>query len=280
MEIKGWKYYNHAAFPDMPPYKSPDLSVVESGEIWSLDGSPLLARWTSDFDKLDGGDWWYVIKDTPFDIAALKSKRRYEINKGIKNFDVRLIDPREYKEKLYEIQVASFAEYPEKYRPTVERDSFIASIDEWTELVTLGAFLRESGELCGYAQLYAEDERYVDFRALKVFPEYERLGINAALCAGVMAHYEEFLRNGGILCDGARSVSHETNFQDYLEKNFGFRKAYCRLCIAYSPKMKPIVKMLYPFRGLLARLDGNPKIHSINGVLKMESIVRGEYSKK
>jgi hypothetical protein len=44
--------------------------------------------------------------------------------------------------------------------------------------------------------------------------------------------------------------------------------------------MKPIVKMLYPFRGLLARLDGNPKIHSINGVLKMESIVRGEYSKK
>lgn len=279
MEIKGWKYYNHAAFPDLPPNEAPDLSVVESGEIWKLDGSPLLARWVSDFDKLDGGDWWYVIKDTPFDISSLKAKRRYEINKGVKNFDVRAIEPCQYKEELYKIQVAAFAAYPEKYRPTVEKESFIASIDTWQTQAVLGAFSRESGELCGYAMLYLENGKYVDFRALKVDPNFERAGINAALCAGVMVHFDEFLKNGGILCDGARAVSHETHFQDYLEKNFGFRKAYCKLCIAYSPKMKLIVKMLYPFRKLLAKLDGNSKIHSVNGVLMMESIVRGEFSK-
>lgn len=280
MKIKGWKYYNHAAFPDMPPYATPDLSVVENGDIWKLDGSPLLARWVTEFDKLDSGEWWYVIKDTPFDISKLKAKRRYEINKGLKSFDVRVIDPREYKERIYEIQVAAFAAYPEKYRPTVERESFIASIDEWGEFTAHGAFLKETGELMGYTLIYAEDEKYIDFRVLKAVPDAEKLSINAALCAGVMEHLNEFFERGGILCDGARSVSHETHFQDYLEKNFGFRKAYCKLCVAYSPKMKPIVKILYPFRKLLLKLDGNSKVHSINGVLRMESIVRGEYSQK
>ena len=280
MQIKGWKYYNHAVFPSTPPYETPDLSVVESGEIWSLDGSPLLARWVSDFDKLDSGNWWYVIKDTPFDISNLKAKRRYEINKGVKNFDVRVIDPSKYKERLYEIQVVSFSTYPKKYRPTVDRESFIASIDEWSDFVILGAFSRENDELCGYALLCTEAEKYVDFRALKVIPECERLGINAALCAGVMTHFDDFLKNGGIVCDGARSISHETKFQDYLEKNFGFRKAYCRLCIAYSPKMRPIVKALYPFRRILMRFDGISKIHSINAILKMESIARGELFEK
>lgn len=280
MKIKGWKYYNHAAFPDMPPYAEPDLSAVKSGEIWNLDGAPLLARWVTDFDKLDSGEWWYVIKDTPFDISKLKAKRRYEINRGMKNFDVRVIDPREYKERIYEIQVAAFAEYPEKYRPTVEKESFIESIDEWGEFTAHGAFLKETGELMGYTLIYAENERYIDFRVLKAMPDAEKLSVNAALCAGIMEHLGEFFEMGGILCDGARSVSHETHFQDYLEKNFGFRKAYCKLCVAYSPKMKPIVKVLYPFRRLLLKLDGNSKIHSINGVLKMESIVRGEYSQK
>ena len=139
--------------------------------------------------------------------------------------------------------------------------------------------MRETNELKGYVLLYPEREKYVDFRVLKADPEFEKAGINAALCEGVLSHLDEFLKNGGILCDGSRAVSHETHFQDYLEKNFGFRKAYCKLCIAYTPKMKTIVKMLYPFRKLLLKLDGIGKIHSIKGVLKMESIVRGEYSK-
>ena len=43
-------------------------------------------------------NWWYVVKDTPFDLNSLKAKRRYEINKGIKNFEVIDIDPKNYSE--------------------------------------------------------------------------------------------------------------------------------------------------------------------------------------
>lgn len=47
-----------------------------------MDGKPYLARWTSSFDCGHETNWWYVIKDTPFDINELKKKRRYEIRKG------------------------------------------------------------------------------------------------------------------------------------------------------------------------------------------------------
>ncbi len=45
-----------------------------------------------------------LIKDTPFDISTLKSKRRYEINKGNRNFKVRRIDPLKYVNQLFNVQ--------------------------------------------------------------------------------------------------------------------------------------------------------------------------------
>ena len=100
MKINGWRYYNHAAIPTTLPHETPDISPIEDGGIWKLDGSPLLARWTTDFDCGYETNWWYIIKDTPFDISALKAKRRYEINKGVKNFEAIVIDPTNYGEEL------------------------------------------------------------------------------------------------------------------------------------------------------------------------------------
>ena len=75
MQINGWKYYNHAAIPTSPPHEDPDLTPVETGDIWKINGA-LLARWTSDFDTQEETNFWYVIIDHPFDISKLKSKRR------------------------------------------------------------------------------------------------------------------------------------------------------------------------------------------------------------
>ena len=279
MKISGWKYYNHAAIPNIPPNKSADTSAIENGEIWALDGSPLLARWTTDFDKLDYGEWWFVIKDTPFDISALRSKRRYVINKGLKNFDVRLINPTEYKEELFKVQTEAFSAYPKKYRPKVEREQFFAPVDSWSSHLVFGAFFKENGALAGYSLLTTPVDGYVDFTAQKTVPDYEKYAVNSALCAGILAYFEDFLSSGGMIVDGERSINHETRFQDFLEKNFGFRKAYCELHLAYNSKMRLAIRLLYPIRGLLAKFDGIGKIHAVNSVLKMESIARC-YNKK
>lgn len=277
MDIKGWKYYNHAAVPTSVPYENVDITPVENGDIWKLGGkktTPLLTRWTTDFDCGYETNWWYVIKDTPFDINALKAKRRYEINKGKRNFDVRVIDPRDFKEELYQVQVAAFSGYPKKYRPTVNKDEFISGLDKWVNCTVFGAFFRETDELAGYTMITVTDEKWLGLSVQKTNPEFEKLQVNAALVEKVVTHYVDFLENGGIICDGSRSINHETNFQDYLEKYFGFRKAYCRLHICYHPKIKWAVHMLFPMRKLLQKFDKSRTIHQLNAVLKMEELCR------
>ena len=274
MNVEGWRYYNHAAIPTTPPHEDPDITPVLDGKVW--DKGVYLARWTTNFDCKEQTNWWHVIKDTPYDTTDLKAKRRYEINRGKKFFDVVQINPQQYKEELYEVQIQAFAAYPKKYRPTTDRASFMASINKWSTYYVFGVFDRESNELCGYAALYKKNEKCVDFRVLKTKPIHEKRSVNAALVDGVMNFFNDFLSNGGYITDGERSISHETAFQDYLEKYFGFRKAYCNLHIEYNPRYSWVVKLLYRFRWLFSKLDGIGIIHQLNSLMCIENIVRGE----
>ena len=69
--------------------------------------------------------------------------------------------------------------------------------------------------------------------------------------------------------DGARAISHETHFQDYLEKYFGFRRAYCHLHVKYKWWVLLAVKALYPFRTMIEKSKSS-LAHNITGVLRME----------
>lgn len=276
--MKNWKYYNNAMIPTCAPHEEPDTTPVYNGEIWkNICGRkrPLLARWTTDFDCQEETNWWYVIKDTPFDLSALKAKRRYEITKGCKNFEIRRItNPIDYAEELYHVQIEAFRAYPEKYRPTVNKEVFFYTVSNWTELIRVyGAFYRETGQLCGYALLTCSD-RHMNFSVQKTRPDSEKYGVNAALVYGILMDCQIELENGLYICDGARSVLHETAFQDYLEKYFGFRKAYCKLHIEYNPKVKWFVPFLYRFRDVFKKFDYIGLMHRINGVFYMQDCVK------
>ena len=274
MQINKWKYYNHAAIPTTAPHEIPDITPITDGNIWKIGGgTPLLARWTTAFDCGYETNWWYVIKDTPFDINALKAKRRYEINKGNKNFCVEEMNPSEWVENIYDVAVAAYSTYPESYRPNVSHDLFVSDVKKWDFYKVYGAYSVEDKCLCGYACLRKTDS-YIDFCVMKADPEKERLGVNAAIVYKILKDHDEFLINGGYICDGARSIQHETAFQDYLEKYFGFRKAYCHLNIIYNPKYSFIIKIAYKFRKLLVKLEFISVIRMANALLKMEEINR------
>ena len=131
MGANEWKYYNHAIIPNVAPNKDVDLNFVNGKEIWKINKKALLIRYTTNFDCDRETNWWYVIKDTPFCLSSLKSKRRYDINKGIKNFEVKEINPCDYKEEIYSVQVEAYSAYPEKYRPTIEKEKFTTEIESW-----------------------------------------------------------------------------------------------------------------------------------------------------
>lgn len=277
--MNSWKYYRQALIPSGAPHQVPNVQLIETGEIWKKTNKKvLLARWTTDYDIKEETNWWYVIKDEPFDINSLKAKRRYVINKGLKNFIVKEISPADFQEELYSVQVDAFSAYPEKYRPVVNKKEIHGWIDAFEKdrsYKMFGAFSNETNELCGYSYL-KETSNYINFCVLKTKPQYEKYEVNAALVYGILEYFKERLQSGSYICDGARSISHETAFQDYLEKYFGFRKAYCRLHIAYNPKIKWLIKLLFPLRRVMRLFDGIGIVHSVNAILKMEEIVRNK----
>lgn len=275
MTTGDWQYYNHAWVPTCPPHQLPDLTPLEQGELFRQGG--VLARYTDDYDCGKETNWWYIIKDSPFDIAALKAKHRYIVRQGEKNFEVRQIDPKQYKERIFSVAEKAFAVYPKKYRPCLNRESFYDDMALWTTGggVVYGAFSRENDILAGYAVLHERD-KYVGFDIQKTVPEYEKFQVNAALVYKILQDYAEKLNQGWYICDGARNIQHQTQFPEYLQKYFAFRKAYCKLHIVYAPKYKRLIKILYPFRRLFHVLDGIRIFHQLNGVLKMEEIVRNK----
>lgn len=272
--MTGWRYYNHAMIPTCAPHEQADIASVEDGSIWleKDDNKPFVARWTSNFDCGYETDWWYCIKDKPFDINAISSKKRYEINKGIKNFDVRVIDPGLYKNELYNIIVAAYITYPKAYRPTVNKADLFKSIDNWN-CITFGAFCRENDQLCGFAQC-AEYDSYLAFSVCKTIPIYEKFAINAAIVNGIIEKYNYRLGHEFYIVDGERNISHVTQFQDYLEKYFGFRKAYCELHVVYRRGVRQVINLLFPFRKILCRVKKGKLVHQINSILLMEEIAR------
>ena len=273
MSVQGWTYYNHAALPTTPPHELPDLSPIEDGSIWSdlQGGAPVLARWTTDWDCGNETEWWYCIKDTPLDINSLKAKRRYEIKKGQKNFSVKLISPTNYTDDLCSVTIAAYQGWPEKYRPTIDREKFSDEIATWQEYDIFAAFSNDSGKLCGYAKL-KDCGSYIEFSVLRTLPAAERLGINAALVHSICEFYESRFDGKFYINDGSRAIRHETAFQNYLEKYFGFRKAFCKLNISYRPGIRLAVSCIYPFRRYIGN---NTSIGSkLSAILKMEEIRR------
>ena len=274
MIIEGWRYYNHAMVTTGAPGSPVNLKPIESGDIWKGEGYAFLARWVTDYDCGYPTEWWYCLKDNEYNIESLNSKKRYRITKGRRFFDVKTIDENEYINKLANIQIRAYSDYPEEYRPDLTSTKLELEIYSWSKQkhVVFGAFNRESGDLCGYS-LINEYDKYYYFAQQKVDPMYEKDEINAALVDGIIRYYEDRIRKGVPLVDGQRNTIHDTGFQDYLCRIFGFRKVYCKLNIKYRNWVGIMVKILYPFRNFISSKKGK-LFHQISSVLYMEQIYR------
>ena len=237
----------------------------------------MFARWTSNYDCGYPTEWWRCIKDTPFDLQKISAKHRYIIKQGIKYFDVHEIDPVVYAEELYQVQVEAFKVYPKQYRPTLDKQKTVAGLKNggWNApYKVFAAFHRETGQMAGFTLVREREER-VDLTLQKTVPAMEKLQVNAALVYAVVMHYNERLSPDFYIVDGERNIKHVTNFFQYLIKYFEFRLAYCRLNIEYNKRMRLIINMLYPFRGvakLLRKL--HPLINNVYCVLYQEQIRR------
>lgn len=225
------------------------------------------------FDCKMKTEWYYIIKDDHLKIDKLKAKLRYEINKGNKNFKTNIINPLLCFDNIFNVFIEAYSAYPEKYRPKLIKNTFEVQIHQMVEkgYVFIGEFDRIDNKMVGVAVLECSGD-YINYRMHKVLPEQEKRAVNAALVSGVLSYYET--GEYKYIVDGERAIKHETGFQNYLIKYFGFRKAYCKLNILYNPLFKLLVNILYPFREILVKFKNNSLLYNVYCVLEQERIRR------
>jgi len=280
--IDGWKYYNHAAVPSTAPHLEVNIEPIRNGSVWRINRKkPLFARWTSNFDIGKETQWWFIICDRPFDISLLNSKKRNVVNNGIKNCYVKVLNPLEHEYDLFCLYNEAQSSYSSKNQQFVSKSFFhnyLLSIVNNPSAFFYCCFLKDNDYLVGYS-VVVEGDGFCELKSQKSRPSFEKYQVNAALVYSIMKAYEEKLKEKYYICDGARNINHETHFQDYLEKYFGFRKAYCYLHIKYRFPFSTIIKILYPIRKVIKKFSGNKLFHQIYAVLTMEEIVRIEDKK-
>lgn len=274
-----WEYYNHALVPTTAPHVTPDTSWMKDGKKWrELAGGkyPLFARWTTDFDCPEETQWWCLVKDTPFDIMSLKSNRRSLITRGLKRVDVKVIVPADYAAQMANVMIKAWKSYDASYEEGDDRKNLENEFSQLTKehlgnSEYLGAFLKDTDTMIGYS-IYNLYDDWIEYSVVKTDPEYLNTQVNAALAYHGL---ERYMKPGiRYIMGGWRTMVHDTNYQDYLQKNFGYRKAYCRLHIEYRLWIRIVIHLLYPVRNMLKKHSENKLIYKIWCALRQEEIHR------
>ncbi len=167
---------------------------------------------------------------------------------------------------------ASFSDYPDVYKPRIDLKNLAISYaqdnrDKWL------IFDGETNRIIGLAICAIIDDT-VWLHVVKVNPDFLKNEVNAALVYELCRYYlnEQKMR---YICDGERNIRHITNYQDFLIRVLGFKKAYCKLHVVYHPIVKPIINILYPLRKLISRFGKlNRHLYNVSCVLRQEEIAR------
>lgn len=272
-----WEYYNHALVPATAPHVEPDTSWMKDRGKWKeLAGGryPLFARWTTDFDCPEETEWWYIIKEAPFEFENLEKKSRKHIRQALRNCRIEKLENRKQNiGDLYRVYEEAHARYKNADNKISYEQFERGCLDE-SEDIEYWVGYDSTDRMIGYVTVIVHDT-YVETSTAKFSAQYMNLRVSDALYYNILDFYLN-KSHKKYVSSGQRSINHITNTQEYKIKVFGFRKAYCRLHIKYAAQIKWLVFMLYPIRKFIKLFDRNTLIHQLSGVLKMEEICREE----
>jgi len=268
-----WRYYNHALLPNCAPHEKADVEILKNKNFWKTfrPKRPLFACYTTHFDCGYETGWWHCILDKPFDIATIKSERRRQINQGLQNFDIRVIDVKIYAEQIFDVHKSAWKTYNKTGKFKIEKEHFCEEVRKWNYLV-FGAFDKGNDQLVAYYTVKVYPA-YICLMTLKANPAAEKKRVNLAINYFVCDFFRKEIENGKYIGGGNRNIYHKTNFQEFLEKNFGFKKAYNHLHIKYVPFVAFLIKILYPFRKIIKKIPFTIA-NQVSGILLMEEICR------
>jgi hypothetical protein len=221
----------------------------------------LFIRWHTPSENSYETAWYAVIQDKFFDLDELKSKRRSNIKKALKNCEVKKVPANYIGEHGYEIHRETFKKYygknltetKEVFQKMLNMDKdFENNIHYW------GVFYEDI--LVAYAKIYIFDKKEANICVAKFHPHYLKYQISDAFFY-VLGQYYLKQEKFNYINDGFRSIMHETNLQSKLISQFNFKKAYTKLNLIYKPSLNFFMNVTYPFHPVLSLF--NPKLKSL-----------------
>jgi len=270
LRFKGikWYFYQGMFLPKNPPHQKIVLSKNEQSELLKKSKAYLL-RWTSDWDGVKS-EFWYVIKDCFGGLDELSSNTRSKVRRGLKNCRVLKVLPEDIAQNGYEVYVSAMNNYKTNLNIISEKE-FRKNKGNSDNYDTWAVYEKDTGKMIAYSSNIIQ-ENSCNYTEIKFHPKYLKLYPSYALFYEMNRYYLEE-KNFLYVNDGARSIAHETNIQSFLIDKFKFRKAYCRLNISYRWDVKLAIKLLYPLKAIIDKID-YPVINKIAVMLKQEKIRR------
>ena len=260
-----YSLYRKAWITTQAPHLEQKLSTQQSKNLLNRGG--LLVRNTYNFDNTENKNFWYVIKDHFGGLDELSTGNRTMVRKALKTYDIRKINKEEILQNGFPIFIAAAKKYKRKTRALSEKQfcdlisqhknaDFWMCFEKTTQNPVALAINRLLDNACEYS-IIKTNPNYLDTTS----PNYGLLF--------EMNRYYLDERKMKYVSDGSRTVTERSQIQQFLEKRFHFRKAYCDLTIHYAAWMKPIVHVLYPCRKFIP-------LQNVRDLLNMESMHRGE----
>ncbi|MDD2367839.1 MAG: hypothetical protein PHQ90_00975 [Sulfuricurvum sp.] len=267
-----WYTYHGALLPSVPPHHNITLDKQTQQELLVKSGAYFI-RWTDHFDLPKESSFWYVIKDKPESLESYKSKVRNQIKKGLNLCIVEPASAYEISETGYTVYRKAVIGYQHNDEPIQEslfkNQYFALQNDKNHEFWVVKE--RASEKVIAYAHTIL-DGNMCSYSSIKFDPDYLHLYGGYALIFAMNTHYLNE-RHFNYVSDGARSIAHSTNIQEFLIQKFQFRKAFCNLHLAYRKDIGYLVKMLYPFRHRLTHFQ-HPLLRKLSTLLIQEELCR------
>lgn len=269
IEYKGIKWYNYqgALLPRVPPHYEVDLTKKEQKELLKI-SKAFFIRYTNEWDR-DGGEFWYVVKDSFFGMEELSGNTRSKFRRAKKRNYIKKVDAKYILEYGYDVYSSAFYNYStfinplssKKFQEQVKSKNY----DYW------GVFDNDTDKIVAYSENFIEDDM-CHYSTIKFHPKYQKNYTSYILIYEMNKFYleEQKLR---YVNDGAKSISHDTKVQEFLIDKFKFKKAFVKLNIAYRWDIGLAVKILYPFRKIITKIR-HPLSDKISVILNQESIRR------
>jgi hypothetical protein len=266
-----FKLYSGMVVSFGPSNADYSLSREEALRVLRTLGGTVL-RVTTGFRPASATSEWYAVicrAFTPIERVA-SSNTRSKLRRALRNCDVRRISSEELARSGYEVYRKAFDRYRGPGSP-VSASAFEAHVragEDFEDIVHHWA-VTSDGELAGYSSNYVFGDTEATYSALKFHPAHLRKYASYALFHRMNEYYLSE-RRIGYVNDGFRSILHETELQEFLERSFAFEKAHMGIDAFYRQPYRMLLRASFPFRTLIGKLD-----ERVRAIYELERVVRG-----